>query len=342
MNLIYICVFHNESYINLLELLINSIYLKSNIDPTTTHILLITSPSFQPIIKNSLEKFNLPIYYYILNLHGLFEAGCARLKIFKYENIDKYDKILYLDTDILLNSDVNTLFNINISDDKLYTLEEGRISVGNYYGSKFFDFSKINRHLPAFTTGILFFKNSNIIKNLFKTIELHITDYVYIKKNSPPTHLDQPFIVYNAITQQKYDNQLMKQFFENNPKIVTKEKIIYHFPGHPGSYNSKIAKMMDFWSKIDSTEFIPSRLSQEINNTKILEGKTYSWVNRSITFLKNGQMNAFGKGNYKQIEPYTFQANFGNRKHILKFNNDHTEFISTRMDDNKIETGKLL
>jgi hypothetical protein len=63
----------------------------------------------------------------------------------------------------------------------------------------------------------------------------------------------------------------MKQFFENNPSIVSKEKIIYHFPGHPGSYNSKIAKMIAFWKKIDATEFIPSNLSQEsnYNHTKI-------------------------------------------------------------------------
>ena len=345
MNLIYICVFHNESYINLLELLINSIYLKSNIDPTTTHILLITSCNFQPIIEKILEKFNLPIHYFILNLRSLFEAGCARLNIFKYEKIDNYDKILYLDTDILLNNDINTLFNINILDNKIYALEEGRISVGNYYGSKFFDFSKISPNLPAFTTGILFFKNSTIIKDLFKTVDLHIIDYIYKKRNGPPNCLDQPFIVYNAITQKKYDNQLMKQFVENNPSIVSKEKIIYHFPGHPGSYNSKIAKMMAFWKKIDSTEFIPSIFSQESknnDNSKIIEDKTFSWGNRSIRFLKNGQMNAFGKGNYKQIEPYTIQANFGNRKHILKFNSDYTEFVSTRMGDNIIETGKRL
>ena len=68
MNLIYICVFHNVSYINLLELLINSIYLKSNINLATTHILIITSSNFQLTIKKILEKFNLPIHYYILNL----------------------------------------------------------------------------------------------------------------------------------------------------------------------------------------------------------------------------------------------------------------------------------
>ena len=350
MNLIYICVFYKESYIRLLELLINSIYLKSNIDPSTTDILLLTSPNFQPIIKKILDKFKLPIHYYILQLNTLFEAGCARLNIFKYENIDKYNKILYLDTDILINNDINNILNIKISDNKIYALEEGRLSVDNYYGSKFFDFSKISSDLPAFTTGILFFKNSNVIKDLFKTVDLHILDYIYKKKNAIPICLDQPFIVYNAITQKKYDNQLMKQFVENNPRIVSKEKIIYHFPGHPGCYNSKIEKMMAFWSKMDSNIFIPSNFLQESKNTnitlnldtKILEDKTYSWGNSSITFLKNGQMNAFGKGDYKKTNTYTVQANFGNRKHMIKFNDDFTEFTSTRIGDNVIVKGKRL
>ena len=53
-------------------------------------------------------------------------------------------------------------------------------------------------------------------------------------------------------------------------------------------------------------------------------------------------MNAFGKGNYKQSEKYTFQANFGGRIHSLLFSNDYKEFISTRIGDGKIVKGKLI
>ena len=79
-----------------------------------------------------------------------------------------------------------------------------------------------------------------------------------------------------------------------------------------------------------------------ISNTKNIEDKTYSWGGRSISFLQNGQMNAFGKGKYKQIDSYTFEANFGNKKHILKFNNDYTEFTSTRVSDNVNVTCKQI
>jgi lipopolysaccharide biosynthesis glycosyltransferase len=251
MNLIYICVFHQQSYINLLKLLITSISTKANINNKTTNILIITSESFRLLIQKELEDFDLVLYYYILDLESLFDAGCARLNIFKYTNIKNYDKILYLDTDILLNSDINVLFNLELSSKKIYALEEGNIS-HDYWGGQFFDFTKTNNNISGFTSGVLFFKNNICIQELFNSIQLHIEDHV--KSNKPiPTCLDQPFIVYNTISQNKYDNQLMILYVENNPSYINSNKIIYHFPGGPGAYESKISKMTAFWNQINQT-----------------------------------------------------------------------------------------
>jgi lipopolysaccharide biosynthesis glycosyltransferase len=233
----------------LLKLLITSISVKASINKETTDILIITSPAFQPLIQKELESFDLPLNYYILDLHHcLFEAGCARLNIFNYDKIHNYDKILYLDTDILLNSDVNILFNLELSLDKLYVLEEGYIG-HNFWGGEFFDLSKYDKDTPGFTSGIILFRNSDYIKSLFDSINSHIIEYMK-QNNSYPVCLDQPFIVYNAMSKNMYDNQLMKKYIENNPSIVSSEKIIYHFPGGPGQYNSKYNKMMFFWKKI--------------------------------------------------------------------------------------------
>jgi len=245
-------VFHHQNYINLLKLLITSISSKANINKETTDILIFTSPSFQPIIQNELSSFNLPITYWILNLHTLFQAGCARLTIFKYPNISKYENILYIDTDILLNSDVNVLFNLELSINKIYALEEGTIENGCFGGSDFFDFSKYNKNTTAFTSGILLFKNSNSIKLLFDTIIEHIIQYSSNPKNKVPGCLDQPFIVYNAIIQDKYDNQVLNNYAENNPSTLNIDKIIYHFPGGPGEYSSKLNKMTHFWNIMNS------------------------------------------------------------------------------------------
>lgn len=250
MDLIYICIFHQEKYINLLKLLIRSLFINGNINKNNTDILIITSFEFQPIIEKELSEFNLNFFYYRLNLYTIFESAYSRLNIFNYENINKYEKILYLDTDILINSDINALFNLEIQNNKLYTLEEGWIGHPYWGGSSFFDFSKYDQNISGFTTGILYFHNNDIIKELFKDIQLHINDYLSNNRQIPDC-LDQPFINYNAITQNKYDNQLIKKYVENNPIIVNSEKIIYHFPGHLGVYTNKYDKMISFWKKMN-------------------------------------------------------------------------------------------
>lgn len=248
MNLIYMCVFYQINYVNLLKLLIISISVKANINKETTKILIITSPLFQPLIKKYLENYDLPLQYYILNLHTLMESSCCKLNIFQYYEINKYKKILYLDTDVLINSDINILFDNEISSEKLYTLEEGTIESENH-GGQFFDFTKFNKNTYAFSAGVFYFMNSLSMKKLFEDTNIHIK--TYLSKNNPiPICLDQPFLVYNSIIKKKYDNQFMKQYLENNPTIVKNEKIIYHFPGEPGNFSSKWIKMIAFWDKI--------------------------------------------------------------------------------------------
>lgn len=225
-----------------------SIFVKSNLNKETTDILILTSPDFLLKIKTILSEFNLPLKYYILNLNTLMEASCCKLNIFDYENINLYEKILYLDTDVLVNNDVNVLFNDEIKSNKLYALEEG--SIGHKYWSHHaFDFNIYDRETSAFSAGVFYFRNSPEIKALFDATRKQIQYDIYENKNSPPECLDQPFIVYNSFIQDKYDNQMMKQYLENNPSIVG-NKIIYHFPGGPGNYSSKYDKMINFWSKI--------------------------------------------------------------------------------------------
>ena len=249
MNLIYICVFHQENYINLLKILMTSLITRGNINKTNTDILIVTSPVFQTLIQNELSCLNIHPEYYILDLQTLFEAKCAKLNIFDYKNISKYDKILYLDTDTLINSDINILFDIEIAD-KLYVLEEGYIG-HEFWGGDFFDFSKYSTNQTAFTPGILYFNNIKIIQDMFNTIKSHIVDFSYKNNNYIPRCQDKPFIVFNTIARKIYDNTIMKKYCVNNPDAVSSEIIIYHFPGGQSDYSNKYNKMIRFNEKID-------------------------------------------------------------------------------------------
>jgi lipopolysaccharide biosynthesis glycosyltransferase len=245
-NLIYMCVFHNVDYINLLELLIISMVEKSASIIETSDILILTSELFKTLIEERLAPFNISFKYYIISVYSLFESSAARLHIFNYEFIDNYKKILYLDTDILINNDLNMLFNLEISNDKLYALEEGYIGE-EYWGSQFFDFNEIDRNTTAFTAGLLYFKNTDENKCLFEDIKSHINSFLSDKNNTLLICMEQTFIVYQAVSKNKYNNQIMKQYMENNPVEVNKAYVIYHFPGDPGDYSSKHEKMSRFW-----------------------------------------------------------------------------------------------
>jgi hypothetical protein len=53
-------------------------------------------------------------------------------------------------------------------------------------------------------------------------------------------------------------------------------------------------------------------------------------------------MDAFGEGNYQIIDKQNIIATFGGRIHNIIFNDDYTEFTSTRKDDLQIVKGKLI
>ena len=69
--------------------------------------------------------------------------------------------------------------------------------------------------------------------------------------------------------------------------------------------------------------------------------KKYVWENSNIEFLENGKMNAFGMGKYEFIDKYLVKCYFGGREHLLKFNNDYSQFTSLRKDDFEIINGHL-
>jgi hypothetical protein len=93
--------------------------------------------------------------------------------------------------------------------------------------------------------------------------------------------------------------------------------------------------------EIFKTVGYPHRVIKKIEFYLILIGRVYSWENDTIRFLENGQMNAFGNGNYLYVDNYTVKAYFGNNEHLLKFNENYTKFVSIRKSDNYVVKGNL-
>ncbi len=250
-NLLNICVFHNKQYIDLLNLLLQTLYFNGQGTQPTFDILIMTAPDYKADIEElfSLYKIKCSVDYMIRPFKSMLEAAAARLHLFEYEHIDQYERILYIDTDVLIANDLNFIFELPIMPGKLYVLKEGHLELDFYGGKRLFDFSKVDPETPAFTTGILLFRQTDSIRTLFADILAHIAADTAAGAELFSC-LEQPYVVYNAVMRGAYDNNLLEAYVENNPTDVALTKYIYHFPGWVGHYTSKIDKMMFFSKKL--------------------------------------------------------------------------------------------
>jgi predicted O-methyltransferase YrrM len=258
MNCIFICIFNQEKYVKMFYLLLESIYIYGNLNDNI-EILIYTSTSFMNIIKQS-HLYSEKIKFEINDNYNNIDKACkARLDLFKLQSIHNYNKILYLDTDILIKDDINKVFDV-IREDILYVLEEGVINANieninieninkdityfDFWGKTLFG-DEINNYSDktAFTSGILLFNNCEKIKYLFEKINEDII------QRSHSFH-DQPHIIYNAFKYNLFNNKLLKSLVVNNDYNIHSDKIIHHFPGGPGIYENKIVCMTIFLNDI--------------------------------------------------------------------------------------------
>lgn len=237
-NLIYSCVFNDSKYVELVKLLLTSY--KQHGKPThNTDYLLICDVDYQDKIKRMLADVNIQADLWCLPARNRFQGACSRLKIFQYEHAHKYDKMLYLDCDVLITRNIQNLLGLQL-DNKLYALREG-LTDRPEWGAEFF--GKHNR-TRAFTSGVLLFNNHDSINNLFQQIQTHINQHV-ADKLQPPACLDQPFIVYHAFRNDMYDNTTLEGPVINNPKKQN-DQTISHFAGGLGNAGAKLSKMKRF------------------------------------------------------------------------------------------------
>ena len=247
MNCIFITVFNHPKYVEMFYLMLESIFIYGNLG-NNTKILVYTSTPFMYMIKQS-HLFNSEIMTFEINdtYDSVSKACKARLDLFTLPSIIKYNKILYLDTDILIKNAINNVFDV-CKEDILYVLEEGYLWWGdNSYGGITLFGNEISKYSDqsAFTSGILLFNNCAIIKDLFNKIKEDM-----IQRPSELGCHDQPYIVYNAFRYNLYDNKILKSYVVNNNRDIYTDKIIHHFPGGPGVYKEKIIIMTDFLNGI--------------------------------------------------------------------------------------------
>jgi len=261
LNCIFICVFNQEKYVDMVFLLLESIFIYGNLD-NNTHILVYTSTAFMNIIKESHLFNNEKIKFEINDTYNNIDRACkARLDVFNLPSITNYNKILYLDTDVLVKDNINKIFNV-CEEDILYVLEEGEINSDTNYWGKILFGNEINNYndKSAFTSSILLFNNCEKIKYLFNKINEDIIIRPYYFEC-----YDQPYIVYNAFKYNLYNNKILKSLIINNDDNIHSDKVIHHFPGGVGVYQHKIINMTNFLNNINQKSLAITKILFQTN-----------------------------------------------------------------------------
>ena len=268
--------------------------------------------------------------------YNSLDAACkARLDLFNLPSVNKYKKILYLDTDIIITGDLTPIFTLPRAD-ILYVLREDTID-DVHHGSVLFGHEVNNYHdRSAFTSGILLFNNCLTIKWLFDTIKADIVNRPHFF-----SCYDQPYIIYSAFKYKLFDNTTLLPYAVNNDMNIHSGKIIHHFPFGPGQYQYKMDCMNGFLGNLNNH-------TQSIICSK-LQNRKFTWKSSTIVFLDKFKLEAFGSGVYRRLGKRKIVATFGGRfggrvggrNHFIQFNNEYTQFVSIREDDSEHVIGNL-
>lgn len=328
-NLVYFSVFYNPDYFRLAELLLKSMRLYSSVDDFD--ILLLTAPEFREKAE-ALSKI-LPIRIHYIPLTTIFQAACARLRIFSYPEVDQYESILYLDTDIIIKQDLAPLFATFPGAELLYGLESGTIASPSF-GNQFFDFSVFDCRITGINSGTLMFRNCQVIRDLFGRILAHVEGL----KGQPPYCMDQPFINYHAIKDGLYDNQWLGphvSLYEDEDAVTNyATSAICHFSFPIGNWSHKFGRMATFFKGL---------LTEAEMGGPSVQRKSYTWnSNGAIAFGDEGVLKTtWGTGTYESLGPNRVRATWNNHSHILTFCGESFTSIRVQPMDFDVTIGTL-
>lgn len=298
-NLIVLSIFLKKEYVELAHLLLNSLDKYGDLG-CSTDILIYTSTEFMNQMRPNLK--NTIIFKINDTIQTIVAACAARLDMFDFPETANYEKILYLDTDVLVIRPLAPIFDL-ATEDRLYALEEGSLDMKvpyDYWGKDLFIPDEIAalEDKTGFSTGVLLFKNTETMRDLFQRIKIHIAE------TPGKGFFEQAHMVYNVIKRGLKENQAMKPYVAINETSTKTTKTILHFAGSPGDHQSKQAKMVGFMQMYESaaqivTAFGSCRVTYVENNTKLSDMITYTHTTKEVI-----QLIHYIKGNLMLQPPY--------------------------------------
>ena len=263
MNLVYYTVGFDIKYLDLLDLSVQSLRIHND----KIDIFVICDKLIVYKCTETLKRFNNLKIVSCADSVSAMDSSMKKLRIFDY-NISKYEKILFIDSDILVDIDLSRIFS-SIVDQKLYAFAEHK-NLG-FHATKYHslmdytmkDYAFFEKHkIYVFNCGLFGFLNSDKMKDHFSNVLSMIDDYegeYYYEQSFMNVYFNKLNLVDTIIINESncaMNIDVTKLSLRPWVSPVYRNKI-FHFCFARGAENK--LKEMKWWNK----KFIPA-----VNNSR--------------------------------------------------------------------------
>lgn len=242
MNLIYFTIGHNPAYVKLLELCLKS--LRKHCDMSHIKTLIMCDKHYQQYIQH------LPFDYFVVtdDNHSPEQTSMRKIEIFGFQSLYLFDKVIFLDADIIITGDLNVIFDKMTDDEVLYTFNESddfREHNLVYFGMKNYDDRQlqefVKRNVKVFNCGQFGFIVSHAMGD-------HFSNVLYMMKTHQGEHYyEQSFMNYYFNTHY-LTNPIFNQYtiLPTRGDRKTQETCIAHFANASIPIMHKYQNMLSF------------------------------------------------------------------------------------------------
>lgn len=237
--LIYFTLGNNSNYLKLLDLCVKSLY-HHNYDGD----LLFITDLKDEILQNI--KFKNPPLFLPIPTSNLLESSANKLKLYLYENIKEYDKIIFSDLDILWTSNPDIIFDI-IDEDLFFMSTESELMSSEWWGARIFSGNEKEQIYLNKVNGVnagIFAFNNNMIDHIEK-IDHFLNNNLHLVNIC----LEQPFMNVYVYRNNIYNTRLNGLVSHNGYETEYFNGVVLHFAGGPGNFDKKYERMLRYYNK---------------------------------------------------------------------------------------------
>jgi hypothetical protein len=259
-NLVYYTVGIQDEYSELLKLSIEKLD-ESNSE--LYDVLIITTEDYFHKNLSNIKRKNI-FFHFIFDVNKPVDISYSKLKVFDYEFLSDYENLLYIDTDVWVNLNLEDIFNKCIQDNCLYVAIENENDDDFNYHSRFpfsvipykekdINFFKENNIL-TFNAGMFMLKNSYIMEKHFMNIRTWY-DKCELEKWAEQPYMNQYF---NTLNLTNTDVFVRGENFQyvwiediNNYSNLDLNNKISHFLGNLFQGETKLKIILNYKPKIN-------------------------------------------------------------------------------------------